>query len=109
MATANFTTKPPMLDGSCREMGFNTLGVLGPVDEKFRVVACVDLLLVKVDSQEAGIRGRFADRERGGKILSETQVGADGNLSSQPASWFPGNSPAGKKSRCHLFLLLQLT
>jgi hypothetical protein len=31
MATANFTTKPPMLDGRCLEMGYKELEIFGSI------------------------------------------------------------------------------
>jgi hypothetical protein len=36
MATANFTTKPPMLDGSCPKLGFRELSILVRVVENAR-------------------------------------------------------------------------
>jgi hypothetical protein len=59
MATANFTTKPPMLDGSCREMRSKELAGFGSIVRRNGSDVCLDQSV----NGTCGDWGRHAGRE----------------------------------------------
>ena len=74
MATANFTTKPPMLDENNSDVGFQKLNVSGSIvwrtrSGDFLEVVCWWRRRVVVIDMLA---------KRGGKLQSETRVEANG-------------------------------